>query len=101
MVVALPLSFPLLATSVLVLPLRCLLIPNRLLRLPVHLRVLLVGRQPRRLQEPLRGTLQPTSLPLARGGGSALLVRVARQREFPGEFLVADAAGAWVAAEGP
>ncbi|KAF4151184.1 hypothetical protein CNMCM6936_004591 [Aspergillus lentulus] len=84
MVVALPLSFPLLATSVPVLPLRCLLIPNRLLRLPVYLRVLL-----------------PTSLPLARGGGGALLVRVARQREFPGKFLVADAAGAWVAAEGP
>ncbi|KAF4252345.1 hypothetical protein CNMCM8689_000251 [Aspergillus fumigatus] len=52
---------------------------NKSRRLPVHLRVLLVGRQPRRLQELLRGTLQPTSLTLACGGGragvgSALLV---------------------------
>ncbi|KAF7184389.1 hypothetical protein CNMCM7691_005209 [Aspergillus felis] len=95
----------LLATLVPALVLRSLLIRNnRLLRLPVYLRVLLVGRQPRRLQEPLRGTLQPTPLPLGRGRGRAggvLLVRVARQREFPGEFLVADAAGTRVAAEGP
>lgn len=110
---ALALPLPLLITLGTSLALRCLLIRNnRLLPLPVYLRVLLVGRQPRRLQEPLRGALQPGARARARARalprgpgcgrtGGVLLVRVARQREFPGEFLVADAAGARVAAEGP